>query len=137
MQDAVGFVPVSVKRAMALLWISVALLGAFVTAQAAGFFLHTANSAQDISANILTAGILAFLALKMRMRRNWARLAFLFLYAAGMLLVVTSFVVTPRMFFLMPTVSAVAAIVQLMIQSAAVVLLFVPSTRRWFKTALD
>ena len=83
---------------------------------------------------LVTAALLGLIAAKIDAGRNWARWLFVVVYVFGSLY--TSFVLlllAPQAFRSLPLVMQGSALVQFVLQTTALVLLFTSASRQWFK----
>jgi hypothetical protein len=118
--------PVSIHRAVICLWVSAA--GTVVSAAFHASILTIA----DVVVLAITAGLLALVAAKVSAGRSWARWLFLVVWALGSLSGMAMVVLMPQAFRAWPSTVQAIAILQFVIQTAALALLFTRASREWF-----
>jgi hypothetical protein len=132
--DQQSIMPSSVRHAVHLLWIAMAIGLAYITYQLLQSSTSTSFLAFPVGAIVLLflAAFMAFmvwLTISLRRGRNWARITFLGLFAVGL----PSWIGGLKSHAQVSLVGTLIAVVIALCQIAALVLLFVPSARRWFK----
>jgi MFS-type transporter involved in bile tolerance (Atg22 family) len=83
---------------------------------------------------LVTAGLLALIAGSVSARRGWGRWLFAVIYVIGTLGVVMLVLITPETFRTFPLVLQANMVVQFVLQTAALVLMFSSTSRQWFRT---
>ena len=133
MAATVDSVPRSVRRAALSLWISAAL-GVLVTvAQATGLVATVgASVAMTLVIGLVTVGLLVFVAINVARGRGWVRWLFAVVYVVGTLAGVLLVAVAPAMFRVLPTILQTNMVVQFVLQTSALVLMFTAASRHWF-----
>lgn len=126
--------PWSARRAAQLLWTS------FVLSVAVGVLflvgtLPTANLTVDVATTFLTAGLIALIAAKAGSGRNWARWLFVAIYVLGFISFAVLLTVMPQEFLSMPGLMQISALVQFVLQTCALVLMFTRASRQWFSAS--
>jgi hypothetical protein len=84
---------------------------------------------------VITVAVLALVAAKVSSARGWARWLFVVLYVLGTFISVLGMLIAPQVFLALPTLSQGSAVVQFLLETAALVLMFTKASRAWFKTA--
>jgi len=109
-------------------------LGLLVTiAQATGLVATVgASVAMTLVIGVATVGLLAFVAINVVRGRGWARWVFAVVYVVGTLTAALLAVVAPAMFRVLPTILQTNIVVQFVLQTAALVLMFTVASRHWF-----
>ena len=127
--------PASIQRAAICLWISAGLALLVTLAQVTGF-VQTAGASVGLTAvtGLGTAGLLALMAAKISVGRSWARWLFVVIYVLGSLTSAVLVLAAPAVFRALPTVLQVSMILQTLLQTAALVLIFTSTSRHWFKS---
>jgi hypothetical protein len=122
--------PTSVTRAVACLWLSASL-----AVLAGGWQLLSATGLAHVLGVVLnvafSAGLVAFVATKLRARRGWARWLYLAIFALGSLLFMIAVVLAPGAFRALPPLSQAFALLQFVLQTAALIFVFTPSAWHW------
>ena len=130
--EARGPVPASLRRAARFLWasfvLSVALAGLYLVDA-----VPSGNSTVDSVTTIVTAALIALIAVKVGAGRNWARWLFLVIYILGSVMFGVVLIVMPQAFLSMPGLLQVSALAQFTVQTCALVLMFTRPSRRWFQ----
>jgi hypothetical protein len=126
--------PASLRAAIVCLWLSVAIVAALTLASWANI-LGLPNTPSLTVNNLLTLALLVLIAIKITAQRGWARWLFAVVYVLGSLATLYLAVFVPQSFGNLPAMLQVTGLVQLALQTAAMVLIFVPPSRRWFKAA--
>jgi hypothetical protein len=85
------------------------------------------------AANVITLVFMAFVTWKIAAGRGWARWLFVVVYVLGCLMGSIAFLLRPEVFRVLPPVAIASSLIQLVVQTVAVALLFLRSTREWFK----
>jgi hypothetical protein len=116
------------------LWLSAAIAALFAIAAYVGLLpLKTPGGAVVLP--FITAAFLALCAVKIGVGRNWARWAMLVFFVLGLLMLSLAVTIAPQAMLLMPTLLVVYGFIQCVIQLAALVLVFMPASRVWFRPA--
>ena len=124
--------PISLKRAVACVWVSVGLVAILTVISWLGLLDIPSGVGVTIT-NTITAGLLVFVSVKLGSGRNWARWLFTVVYALGSLVMILSLILASQIYFSSPAVLQVSGIVQLILQTAALVLVFTPTSGEWFR----
>jgi hypothetical protein len=124
--------PSALRAAVACLWCSVALVALVTVAAWAGIW-GLIHSASLLVNNLLTLALLVLITLKISAGRGWARWLFAVVYALGTLVTLYLALFVPQSFGSLATVLQITGLLQLALQTAAMVLIFIPSSRPWFK----
>jgi hypothetical protein len=82
---------------------------------------------------VLTAGLLVLIAVTVSARRGWGRWVFAVIYVLGNLGAVMLVLVMPEVFRAMPMVLQANMVVQFVLHTAALVLMFTGASGRWFR----
>jgi len=133
--DAIRLCPSPVVVAKRLLWIPAGITVFFTVMAYIGLLPFRITNGAVIS-NFITAAFLALCAAKIRAGRNWARWLMLIIFALGGLMTPLLLILIPQMLHSMPALLIVIAVLQFVIQGAALVLVFVSGSRVWFQPAL-
>ena len=121
--------PYRVVRAVVLLWLSL-LVGALIFVLEFEFIKRTAASASMVWVVSLGAlGISALLTASIYARQNWARIVFLVLFLLGGL----PYLAVLSDMFGRSKVAALLSLTQLLLQAAAIYLLFTKPGSLWFR----
>lgn len=126
--------PPPVERAVICLWTSVGLTLVVTGLQVFGI-VPAPGAVVAAMTGVITAGLLALVALKIARRRGWARWLFLVLYMLGSFAFIVSLLIAPGVFVSMPTLAKGSAILQFGLQTLALAFMFGPVSRQWFKAA--
>ena len=127
--------PQAIKRAALCLWFSAALALLVTTAQVLGLVpLVGASPGMTATIGVLTAGLLVLIAVTVSARRGWGRWMFAVIYVLGNLVVVMLVLIMPEAFRALPMVLQANMVVQFVLQTAALVLMFTGTSGRWFRT---
>lgn len=86
----------------------------------------------DVVVVVITAGLLALVASKVSAGRGWARWLFLAVWILGSLSGMAVVVLAPQAFLAWPGTVQAIAIVQFVLQTGALVMLFTHASREWF-----
>jgi peptidoglycan/LPS O-acetylase OafA/YrhL len=124
--------PASMRAAIVCLWLSVAIVAVLTLASWANV-LGLPNTPSLTVNNLLTLALLVLIAIKISAQRGWARWLFAVLYVLGSLATLYLAVFVPQSFRNLPAMLQVTGLAQLGLQTAAMVLIFLPPSRRWFK----
>jgi peptidoglycan/LPS O-acetylase OafA/YrhL len=124
--------PKSMQRATICLWLSASLVALLTVASWLGV-QGIPSGAQSTTTNVITFALLALIANKVSARRNWARWVFAVIYVLGSAMFLFAALLAPQVFLSMPVVLQSSAIVQFALQTVALILLFVNSSRQWFR----
>jgi hypothetical protein len=131
LQQAPIHQPSSVRAALACLWLSTGIL-ALLTIAAWANVLALPNTASVTVNNLLTLLFMLLVIVKLTAGRGWARWVFAVVYLLGSAVTVYLSVVEPQIFRNQPLALQVTGLVQLALQTVAMVLLVVPTSRQWF-----
>ena len=115
-----------------LLWLSAAI-AALVTMAAYVGLLPFKISGVAAVLMVIPVAFLALCAVKIGVGRNWARWLMLVYFVLGLLMLPLALIIAPQALLLMPTLLVVYGFIQCVIQLAALVLVFVPASRIWFR----
>ena len=128
--------PNSVQHAALCLWLSAGLGLLMTTAQVSGLVKTVGAAGPGLTAAIglVTAGLLALIAAKISAGRGWARWLFAAIYVIGSLGSVVLIFVALEVFRALPTILQANTIAQFVLQTAALVLVFTSTSRRWFNS---
>lgn len=122
--------PKNVNIAVVLLWVSAALtVLSSVIRMLNGTFLPNAPQIIPILSIVLSLAFACWLNIKIATRRNWARIVWIVLLAAGMLF----FLVRPQMLTRLGTMSKIFYGVHCLMGIATAILLLTPTSNGWFK----
>ena len=124
--------PTSVQRAAICLWVSAGLALILTVVQVIGL-VETAEVGMTAIIGVVTAGVLALIAAKVSAGRNWARWLFAVIYVIGSFTSAVLALVAPELFRALPTILQGSTILQFLLQTAALVLIFTNASRQWFK----
>jgi hypothetical protein len=127
--------PLSVRKAVICLWISVGL-GLLMTMAQVTSLVPKVGASTSVTAviGLTTAGLLALIAVKTNAGQGWARWLFVVLYVIGTLTSIALAVVAPAMFIALPTILQANIIVQFVLQTLALVFMFTSTSRHWSKS---
>ena len=81
---------------------------------------------------LVTVGLLALVAIKLGAGRGWARWLFLVLYFLGTFGFIILLFLAPQAFLSQPLLGQASATIQVVLQTAALVLMFTRASREWF-----
>jgi hypothetical protein len=126
--------PSFVIAAERLLLLSATIAALFAIAAYAGLLPREVPGGVAALA-FVTPAFLAVCAVKIRGGRNWARWAMLVFFVLGLLLLSLAVAIAPQAMLLMPTLLVVYGLMQCVIQLAALVMVFMPASRIWFRPA--
>ena len=130
--DAITAMPNSVRHAAMCLWASAGLAAALTVWQLV--WQGAAAAIASVAATgIINAGLLALVAAKICGRRAWAWWLFVVLYVFGLFAFIVSAFVVPQEFRSLPTLLQASGVVQILLQMAALVLLFTSASLKWLK----
>ena len=127
-----GPTPTSARRAAQFLWVSFVLsvaLGALYLVGA----VPSANLTVDVATTFVTAALIALIAAKVGAGRNWARWLFVLIYILGSAGFSVLFIVMPQEFLSLPRLLQLSGLVQIILQTCALILMFTRASRQWFK----
>lgn len=128
----IGERPKSVHVAVLCLWVSAAIVALLSIASVLGMYGLPAGFDITVT-NMITIAFLVLAATKIGARRNWARWFFTVLYVLGSGIFLVVILVAPEELAQWPPVSTLSAIVQVTLQTIALVLLFNKTSRQWFR----
>ena len=131
-----GNKPPSAKRAVLFLWISVGLV-LFLTVAAFFAPLGIPHDLVTTVTNLASAALLAWVAVKLDAGRAWAQWLFAAIYVLGLSTFVVSMLLSPETFRSLPILLQASGIVQLALQTAALVFMFTPASQRWLRPSSD
>jgi glucan phosphoethanolaminetransferase (alkaline phosphatase superfamily) len=124
--------PQAVRAAVACLWLSAAIV-AVVTLAVWAQLGGVANTPSLMVNNLLTLALLALIAFQISTGRGWARWLLAVLYVLGTAATLYLLLFVPASFRTQPTLLQATGLVQLALQTAAMVLVFLPASGQWFK----
>ena len=125
--------PASVRAAVFCLWLSAGLALILTLAQVTGL-VATAEAGSTAAIGMVTTGLLALIAAKLGAGRGWARWLFAAIYIAGSLASAALALIAPELFRALPALLQGSTLVQFVLQTTALVLVFTGASRRWFKS---
>jgi len=131
-----GNKPKSVQRAVVCLWISIGLV-LFLTVAAFFAPLGIPHDVVTTVTNVASAALLAWVAVKLDAGRGWAQWLFAAIYVLGLSTFVVSMLLSPETFRSLPILLQASGIVQLALQTAALVFMFAPTSQRWLRPSSD
>ncbi len=120
--------PVVVRRAIGLLWASLAI-GALKTPLNWAYLTSRASGAFNAFVIIFTFAVTAFFIWKIDQGKNWARIVFLVLFLLG----VVPFVFIVRSEFARSPASGLLSTLQFGLQAVAFFLIFTSPGKEWFQ----
>jgi hypothetical protein len=126
--------PSFVIAAERLLWLSATIAALFTIAASVGLLSLEIPGVVVVS-NVIPVAILALCAVKIGIGRNWARWLMLVFFLLGLLMLSLAVTIAPQALLSMPTQLVVFGVTQCVMQLAAVVLVFMPASRIWFRRA--
>ena len=126
--------PGLVIAAERLLWLSAAIAALFTMTASIGL-LPFEIPGVAVVLNVMTVAFLALSAAHIGRGRNWARWLLLVFFVLGLLLLLIAVMVAPQVMWLLPTLVVVFGFTQCVIQLAALVLVFMPASKNWFRAA--
>jgi hypothetical protein len=132
LKDSSHAPPAPMRAAIICLWLSVAIVAVLTLASWANL-LGLPNTSSLTVNNLLTLALLVLIALKITAQRGWARWLFAVVYGLGSLATLYLVVFVPQSFRNLPAMLQVTGLLQLALQTAAMVLIFVQPSRLWFK----
>jgi hypothetical protein len=94
--------------------------------------IPTEDAAMATIVAAISAGLLALVAVKVGLGRNWARWVFVVVYVLGSLASMIAFAVAPQMLGAMPVLGKVSMVSQFVLQTIVLVLMFTRASRQWF-----
>jgi glucan phosphoethanolaminetransferase (alkaline phosphatase superfamily) len=124
--------PPSVRAALVCLWLSTGIL-ALLTVAAWANLLALPNTASVTVNNLLTLAFMLFVIAKLAAARGWARWVFAAVYLLGSAVTVYLSIFEPQTFRNQPLALQTTGLAQLALQTAAMVLLLMPTARQWFR----
>jgi glucan phosphoethanolaminetransferase (alkaline phosphatase superfamily) len=124
--------PPSVRTALLCLWLSTAIL-ALLTVAAWANVLALPNTPSVTLNNLLTLAFMLLVIIKLAAGRGWARWVFAAVYFLGSAVTLYLSVFEPQIFRNQTLVLQATGLVQLALQTAAMVLLLLPASRQWFR----
>ena len=128
--------PDSVRRAVLCLWLSVGLV-LFLTVAAFFAPLGIPHDGVTTVTNLASAALLAWVAVKLDAGRGWAQWLFAAIYVLGLSTFVVSMLLSPETFRSLPILLQASGIVQLALQTAALVFMFTATSQRWLRPSSD
>ena len=123
--------PLSVQRAATCLWASAGVTALLTILQGVGIVV-TPNVGITVVTGCLTVALLGWIAEQIRAGRVWARWLFLVIYVLGLVAILSVAVFAPQLFLSQTPVLQTSSVVQLAVQTIALVLMFNPESRQWF-----
>jgi hypothetical protein len=123
---------VSLRRAIACLWTSV-LITAVVTILVVIGVFASSDLGGDIFIGLGTIALLGFIAEKLKVGRGWARWVYLVVWVLGSFIGAIAAALTPQVFLSLPLIMKGTFVVQFILQTAALGLLFTSESRQWFR----
>jgi hypothetical protein len=129
---SLGGRPQAVDFGAKLLWVS-AVITLLATIAGRAALIDVPVPGSTMVSNLITTAILALCAWKIGAGRNWARWVFLVVWVlgSGFLALVACF--APQALRGMSTVLVTIAVVQTALQTAALILTFMPASNAWFR----
>jgi glucan phosphoethanolaminetransferase (alkaline phosphatase superfamily) len=124
--------PSPVRTALVCLWLSTGILALLTIAAWANLFALP-NTASVTVNNLLTLAFMLFVIAKLAAGRGWARWVFAVVYFLGSAVTLYLSIFEPQTFRNQPLALQATGLVQLALQTAAMVLLLVPTARQWFR----
>jgi glucan phosphoethanolaminetransferase (alkaline phosphatase superfamily) len=124
--------PPSVRTALVCLWLSTAIL-ALLTIAAWANLLALPNTASVTVNNLLTLVFMLFVIATLTAGRGWARWVFAVVYLLGSAVTLYLSIFEPQTFRNQPLALQATGLVQLALQTVAMVLLLLPTARQWFQ----
>jgi hypothetical protein len=125
--------PAAIWWAAACLWTSAAIVVLTTSTGLAGGRVR-AEMAQVVATALVSAGLLALVALLLNGRRSWARWLYLVIYALGIGSLALAIALAPRVFLSQLGIGQAILLVQAALQSAALILMFTPAAGRWLRS---
>jgi hypothetical protein len=83
--------------------------------------------------NVISVLVLALATWKIASGRGWARWLFIVMYVLGSLGGALTSLLRPELFRVLPSMMIASAVIQLVLQTIAVALLFMRGSREWFR----
>jgi hypothetical protein len=124
--------PSPVRAALACLWLSTGIL-ALLTVAAWANLLALPNTANVTVNNLLTLVFMLLVIVKLAVGRGWARWVFAAVYFLGSAVTLYLSIFEPQIFRNQPLALQATGLVQLALQTLAMVLLLMPASRQWFQ----
>ncbi len=131
-QQAATAPPPPVRAALVCLWLSTGIL-ALLTIAAWASLLALPNSASVTVNSLLTLAFMLFVIAKLTAGRGWARWVFGVVYLLGSAVTVYLSIFEVQTFRNQPIALQATGLAQLALQTAAMVLLLMPSAWQWFR----
>ena len=123
--------PNTVPGAAYCLWASAALVLLVTTAQITGLVANLSGTVgMAVAIGVGTAALLGVIAWYLSRGRNWARWLFAVIYVIGTLGLLA---ITPEAFLALPTILQANMILQFILQTVALILMFTRASNQWFK----
>ena len=123
--------PVSLRRAIAVLWASVV-----VSVAVCALEVHHAIEPPDVAVSVAEASIevlvMAFIAVTMGGRGGWVRWLFAGYYVLASLTLIGELTIAADVFFAQPLLLQALRAVEFTLQTSALIFMFTSSSRRWF-----
>ena len=123
--------PLWIKLAVACLWISLGLTIAMAVPQLLGLVASAVFVNVGLTV-IATAVLLWFVATQISSGHGWVRWLYVVLYLFGTFGFIVSILFAPEMFLSLPVPRQAVDVVQFMLQTSALVLMFTPASQKWF-----
>ena len=123
--------PASVRRAVLCIWISIALVVLLSVGSVLGVADIPSNVATLVT-SVLTACLLALVAVKVSAGKGWARWLYAALFVFGSAGFVALALLVPEVFNVLPMALKASGFVQFALQGAAFALMFTQASRQWF-----
>jgi hypothetical protein len=127
--------PQTIRRAALCLWISTALTLVVTAAQVLNLVpIEGATLGMTTAIGVLTAGLLALIAILINARRNWGRWLFAVIFILGTLSAIALIFTSPHVFLGLPKLLQANMVSQIALQTAALFLMFSSKSQQWFGT---
>jgi len=94
------------------------------------------GSVGSTSSNLVTAALLILLTFKIDARRNWARWVFAVVGGLGFLAFLFVLALRREAFLVLPPLAIGSGVLQFVLQTAAMIMLFTREASKWFKGAI-
>jgi glucan phosphoethanolaminetransferase (alkaline phosphatase superfamily) len=124
--------PPSVRVALLCLWLSTGILVLLTIAAWANLF-GLPNTASVTVNNLLTLVFMLLVIVKLAAGRGWARWVFAVVYFLGSSVSLYLALFEPQIFRNLPLALQATGLAQLVLQTAAMALLLLPTARQWFR----
>lgn len=124
----------ALQKAALCLWIAAGLTLVVMIAQISG--VVPGGGAVTVRTGIFdigSAGLLALVAAKIAAGRGWAKWLYAVVYGFGSLLYAILVAVLPRLFIALPSILKVNVLVQFVLETAAMILIFSVTAQRWLR----